>query len=119
MKMANLKILSLECIMTDDSGEEIVFDVDSIDEPFLRVNHKTVWSGRMDIGDKVDLSSLEELPFEGDIKVELWERDPGYSDAEDDLLGKLIVHSSQKAGGSVIHKFVSKRAKYNLEYKVV
>ena len=118
IKMANLRILSLECIRTDDSGEEIVFDADSIDEPFLKVNYKTVWSGRMDSGDTVDLTSLDGIPFEGDIRVELWERDPGYTVGEDDLLGKLLVHSSQKGAGSINHKFVSKRARYSLEYSV-
>ncbi len=105
--------------MTDDSSEEIVFDVDSIDEPYLNVNHKTVWSGRMDIGDKTDLTSLEEIPFDGNIRVELWERDPGYTAGEDDLLGKLMVHSSQKGGTPINHRFVTKRAKYSLEYSVV
>jgi hypothetical protein len=117
--MAKLKIVSLECLQTEDSGEENVWDIDNTDEPFIKVNHRIVWNGRMDKGSKNDLTNIDSIPFEGDVKVELWERDPGYTGGEDDLLGSLVVHESQKGGGTVTQKILSKRAKYSLEYTVV
>ena len=116
--MVNLRILSLECIWTDDSTEEIVFDVDSIDEPFLRVDNKTIWTGQMDMGDKHNLSDLEGIPFEGEVKVELWERDPGYEIEEDDLLGRVVISDSEIGAERIKYKFETKRARYIMEYRV-
>lgn len=116
--MAKLKIVSLECIRTDDAGEENVWDVDNSDEPFIKVNHRVVWSGRMVKGSKTELANIDIIPFEGDVRLELWEKDPGYTGSEDDLLGSLVVHESQKGGGTITYKINSKRARYSLEYAV-
>jgi hypothetical protein len=117
--MPNLTFVSLECHKTDDvSEDDSIFDVGLEDEPYLKVGHKKVWSGRMVIGNVEDLSGVEPIPFEENIRVELWERDSGYVSGQDDLLGYVIIHASQIGHGEVSHKFKRRRARYTLVFKV-
>lgn len=117
--MSNLKLVSLLCHIPDDiSEEDSIFDIGVEDEPYLMVDHKRIWSGRMGVNDVRDLSDLESIPFEENIRVELWDRDAGYVSEGDDPLGNIIIHASQKGTGELSHLFKRKKARYTLTYKV-
>jgi hypothetical protein len=116
--MPNLKFVSLICHRTDDSSEDdAVFDVGPEDEPYLLAGNKRIWSGRMAVNDFEDLTGLEPVSFKNSIRVELWDRDPGYT-GEDDKLGHLSIQAFQAGLGELTHEFRRKKAKYTLTYKV-
>ena len=117
--MANLKFVSLECIRPDDMSEDdSVFDVGQEDEPYIIAGHKRVWSGRMGIGDIENLIDVNPVSFVNSVKVELWDRDPGYVLGEDDPLGNISITESVAGLGELTHQFKRRKAKYTLTYKV-
>jgi hypothetical protein len=100
------------------SEDDSLFDVGVEDEPYLMVDYKKVWSGRMGINDLEDLSKVKPIPFEQSIRVELLDRDAGYSLNGDDPLGTVTINAYQKGLGVLSHQFKRKKAKYTLTYKV-
>ena len=117
--MPKAKFVSLIChrpsdISEDDSG----FDVGQEDEPYLMVNRKRIWSGRMGINDVEDLTRVNSVDFKDDLRVELWDRDAGYVSGGDDKLGSLSIQESQAGLGEREHQFKRSKANYTLTYKV-
>ena len=118
--LPKLKFVSLKCHRTDDTSksDDASFDMGIEDEPYLLANHKRVWGvKRMKSGDLEDLSGVEPITFDEKISVELWDKDPGYYPA-DDQIGRLNVQASQAGLGEMIHEFKRKNAYYTLTYKV-
>ena len=118
--MSKLKLVSLICHVTDDSGEvdENIFDVNVEDEPFILVDKKRVWGVKlMKANDVEDLSNVELIQFTDKVNIELWDRDAEYFPA-DDLLGRLTVHASKSGLGEQTHRFKRRSAVYTLTYKV-
>ena len=100
------------------SENDSVFDIGDEDEPFIMADHQKIWSGRMGLNDVEDLSKVSPVSFEENIRVALWDRDAGYSSNEDDPIGDVVIHASQKGHGELTHSFKGRRAKYTLNYKV-
>ncbi len=118
--MPKLKLVSLICHATDDSGEvdENIFDVNVEDEPYILVNKKRVWGVKlMKTNDVEDLTNVNPIRFTEKVSVELWDRDAEYFPA-DDLLGRLTVHASKTGLGDQTHRFKRRSALYTLTYRV-
>ena len=118
--MSKLKLVSLKCHSTSDMNEtdDTAFDATIEDEPYLLVNHKRVWGvSRMKANETIDLSDVEPVSFSNQVVVELWDRDAGYSPA-DDRLGILTVQAGHAGSGELAHEFTRSKAKYTLTYFV-
>jgi hypothetical protein len=118
--MPKLKFVSLVCHRPDDISEadDHMFDGTIEDEPYILVNHTKVWDGRrMAANDVEDLSGVEPINFNEDVRVELWDQDAGYI-SDDDQIGRLEIKAHQEGLGELKHEFKRKQARYTLTYKV-
>jgi hypothetical protein len=117
--MPKAKFVSLICHRPSDISEDDTgFDVGQEDEPYLMVNKKRIWDGRMGINDVEDLTGINPVDFKDDLRVELWDRDAGYISGKDDLLGSFTIQTLQAGLGELEHQFKRKKANYTLTYKV-
>jgi hypothetical protein len=116
--MVKLRLLSLICHGTDDSEKDgAVYDIGTEDEPFLVVNNKRVWGGRMGANEEKDLTEVEPISFENRVQVGLRERDPGPEMGYDNL-GNVTIRAIQAGVGTQSHHFQKKDASYTLKYSV-
>lgn len=108
--MARLKLLDLRCMKSQESGG---------DEPYLVVNGDKVWkSDEMNSGDMVSLRSLDLIEFEGNIKIELMEKDSGIFN-KDDKMGSCVVRESGLGKDELDCEFDEDGAQYMLIYKIL
>jgi len=118
--MPKLKLVSLICNATDDSGEldENIFDTNIEDEPYILVDKKRVWGVKlMKTNDSEDLTEVTPIQFTDKVSIELWDRDAEYFPA-DDLLGRLTVNATKTSLGEQKHRFKRRSAFYTLTYRV-
>jgi len=118
--MPKIKFVKLTCHTTTDMSEsdDTAFDTTIEDEPYLLVNHKRVWGvSRIKADETIDLSDVEPVSFSDQVVVELWDRDAGYSPA-DDRLGRLSVQAGHAGSGELSHEFRRSKARYTLTYLV-
>jgi hypothetical protein len=117
--MPKAKFVSLVCNKPDDISEgDSGFDVGREDEPYLMVDNKRIWSGRMGMGDVKDLSVIDPIDFKDSMRVQLRERDAGYASGTDDQLGSFTIKALQAGLGELEHQFRRRKARYTLTYKV-
>jgi hypothetical protein len=104
-----LQLISLICRDTEDTW--------GADEPYLRVDGNTVWSGRLNTNDSANLQGSPEIPFgyTGSINVELFEDD---SPDNDDFLGEKFVSYTEADGTNKTAVFDLDDARYTLTYRV-
>lgn len=105
--MARLRLHTLECIQTEDSGE---------DEAYLKVRGNTVWGGQMNNGWTADLQGLPEIYFYRRASIALYEED---SPDADDYLGRTYAVRSQINQGEIEFFFAEDEANYRLTYEVL
>lgn len=116
--MATLKLHRITCKKTDDPDEiDAIYDIGLEDEPYLLVNGKEVWTGRMSPGEVIELSEIEPLPFRDSVKIELMERETGHG-RNDDILGEITIRESDANLQKIVKELQSGKAEYILEYYV-
>ena len=108
--MANsLHLISITCDNRDDTLNR--------DDPYLKVNGATVWSGQnFARGTNVPLSGVAAQPFSNSVNMELWEADA--SPNADDFLGNYTVRASEAGAGSKTASFNQSGALYRVVYRV-
>jgi hypothetical protein len=112
--MPTLTLKTLYCRETEDWT--------GADEPYLRVNGKTVWSGTLndnkDAG-LVDKKTGEPLAFalNGQATIKLFDADAGWFD-DDDFLGSIEVTNQDIGLGDLTKPFNLDGAYYELTYAV-
>ncbi|MYE35340.1 MAG: hypothetical protein F4X23_10845 [Gemmatimonadales bacterium] len=104
-----LRLISLHCIEPEDSGA---------DEAFLVVNGNrfSVWS--MNNGDTRDLRGMEAIPFDTNVRVELYDEDTPWIGDDHDLLGVATINDSESGAGESQRTFDLDEAHYRLTYVV-
>jgi len=111
MSKVYLQLINLKCYETEDWW--------GTDEPYLRINGKTVWNGKLTSkDDERDLIDIEPILIYETTMIELWDKDLGFFD-EDDLIGKEYVHVSLAGKGKKQIRFEGGGAKYILTYKII
>ncbi|GAB4173497.1 MAG: hypothetical protein Fur006_02870 [Coleofasciculaceae cyanobacterium] len=105
--MPQLKLIALECIETEDSGE---------DEAYLRVKGVKVWGRSINSGQTADLSGLPLISFNRRARIELYDED--WPDA-DDLLGITYAIRSHIGQGEIEYNFTDDDANYKLTFEVL
>lgn len=105
--MPNLRLISLECITTEDAGE---------DEAYLRVKGTKVWGGDINSGQTADLRGVALIPFYRRARIELFDED--WPDA-DDRLGVTYAMRNQQGEGEISYDFTDDDARYVLTYEVL
>jgi hypothetical protein len=105
--MAVLTLKNLYCIETEDWT--------GADEPYLRVNGSTKWSGSLNDGQTADIISRTQ--FNNQAVISLYDRDFGWFDG-DDWLGTRRVNSSEIGFGEQQVAFTEDGANYILTYEV-
>jgi hypothetical protein len=117
--MAKLKLHRITCKKTDDPDEtDAIYDVGLEDEPYILVNGKEVWTGRMSPGEVIDLSDIDPFPFRDSVKIELMERETGHG-RNDDVLGEITVNESEVNMQKIVKEIQKGKAEYILEYYIV
>lgn len=111
--MATLTLKTLYCHETEDWT--------GADEPYLRVNGKTVWSGSLN--DEQDTNLLDKngnlltFALNGQATIKLFDKDFGWFD-DDDFLGQVEVTTQEIGLGDQIAFFTLDGANYELTYTV-
>jgi hypothetical protein len=105
--MANLRLISLECHTTEDSGD---------DEAYLRVKGVKVWGGDINSGQAVDLSGSALIEFNRRARIQLFDED--WPDS-DDLLGTTYARRSHIGQGEIAYEFTDDDAHYTLTFQVL
>jgi hypothetical protein len=106
-----LQLKSIECVNQNEFTQ---------DEPYLNFNGSKIWSGDMDQGDTIDLSSTNPIQFSGSANLSLWEDDPGiWGFDKDDYLGTAIVYDWQHWGSTFALDFTGGDAHYKLTVDVL
>lgn len=105
--MPNLRLISLECHETEDSGD---------DEAYLLVKGVKVWGNDIDEGDVADLSGLPLIWFRRRARIELMDED--WPD-DDDSLGRTYARRSHIGQGEIEHPFTDDDARYTLTFEVL
>ena len=112
--MAILTLKNLYCRDTEDWT--------GADEPYLRVNNSTKWSGSLNTNQSVDLFNNKGQPlqinFTGQAIISLWESDGNHWYDRDDFLGSWKVTNRDIGRGDQIAFFNLNGASYELAYEV-
>src|SRR5262245_56880130 len=103
--MANLRLISLECIETEDAGD---------DEAYLRVKGIKAWGGEINSGETADLSGLPLIHFNRRARIQLFDED--WPDS-DDLLGTTYALRSHVDQGDIEYRFTDDDAEYALTFQ--
>ena len=109
--MANhtLHLISITCDDKDDTLNR--------DEPYLKVNGNTVWSGDgFASGTSRSLASVAAQPFLTSVDMELWEADAAPSPA--DYLGAYTARAAEAGSGPHTASFSRQGALYRVVYRV-
>jgi len=104
---ARLRLISLVCHTTEDSGD---------DEAYLRIRGNRVWGGEMSNEQEVDLSGLPLINFRNRARIELYDED---SPDADDHLGTTYARRSHIGQGDLEHPFTGDEANYTLTFQVL
>lgn len=110
--MATLTLISLLCNETEDWT--------GADEPYLRVNGRTVWSGSLNDGDSKDFGVGQtglNISFSQVATIQLYDKDFGWFD-NDDFLGSTQAVTQQIGLGEQTAYFNGDGASYELTYIV-
>lgn len=107
---ANLKLVSLECVKTEDwTGD---------DKIYIEVNREKHIIGVFNKGDIIDIDLV--FSFKNSICIRILEDDPDFLDG-DDFLGEVCPDYADKSAGSDILstiKYGLSGCKYILRYRV-
>lgn len=119
--MAKLNLLSLKCLVPQDSQAiQTDIELEIYDEAYLMVDGERVWGvSRMKANDVEDLSSLLSITFTDRVRIDLYDRDTsGAAFSSDDHLGGMDVTEDKKGKGVQSFNFTERGAKYILKYEV-
>src|SRR3712207_6675556 len=108
---AKVRLISLECITTEDST--------GADEPFLRINGVKVWAGSLNDGQSTSLSGVPSYTFSSSVRIDLYDADAGTWYDGHDLLGRNYVYASQVGQGQQEAYYTEDGAFYILNYEIV
>ncbi len=108
--MARLKLLDLRCIKSEDFGG---------DEAYLTADGDKIWkTDNIEAGDTVSLRSVEPVDFARKIKLELFDKDSGFFDSDDNL-GSAIIKEHLLNESEQECSFNEEGADYILIYEVL
>ncbi len=97
---------------------EVIDTQESRDEPYLKIGTKTIWSkDNVGIGGH-KVKKTVYIPTDGSLTLNLFEKDDGWVDKIDDLLGSNTIYDGVR-GKDLTAKFGQNGANYILHYDAV
>ena len=101
--MRTCKLIRIRCHEENEYGS---------DEPYLVVNGKTVWSAQgVDAGESREINQV--YRFTRELKVRLYEEDPGGVDS-DDFIDEHIIRRAHAGRGELEFHFIGEDAHYSI-----